>query len=48
MAIVKRLVDAMNGDIRIKSEVGHGTTFAVTLPLERVETAATKVDSLWH
>lgn len=48
MAIVKRLVDAMNGDIRIKSEVGHGTTFAVTLPLERVETAAAKVNSPWH
>ncbi len=34
MTIVKRMVDAMNGDIWIKSEPGQGTTFVVWLPLE--------------
>lgn len=33
MSIVKRLVDAMNGEIDIESEVGHGTTITVIIPL---------------
>ena len=33
MSIVKRLVDAMNGEIDIDSEVGHGTTITVIIPL---------------
>jgi two-component system, OmpR family, sensor kinase len=32
--LVGRLVDAMNGDIAIDSEVGAGSTFMVTLPLK--------------
>ncbi|MBR1571405.1 MAG: response regulator [Lachnospiraceae bacterium] len=33
MSIVKRLVDAMNGEIEIESEVGYGTTITVEMPL---------------
>lgn len=32
LSIVKRLVEGMGGTIRIKSEVGSGTTFIVSLP----------------
>lgn len=35
MAIVKRLVEAMNGEICLRSEVGKGAIFTVTLPLEQ-------------
>lgn len=34
LAIVKRLVTAYNGDIRVESEYGKGTTFYLTLPIE--------------
>lgn len=34
LAIVQKLVRAMNGTITVQSEVGQGTTFTVTLPLE--------------
>lgn len=34
LAITKRIVDLMNGSVDLESEVGHGTTFRVTLPLE--------------
>ncbi|MCD1626054.1 MAG: sensor histidine kinase [Paracoccaceae bacterium] len=47
MAIVKRLVDAMNGEIWIKSEIGKGATFAVSLPLERAETVPHQADRGW-
>jgi signal transduction histidine kinase/CheY-like chemotaxis protein len=33
LAITKRLVDAMGGSIRIKSEVGQGTTFSLFIPM---------------
>ena len=35
LAIVKQLVTAMNGDIRVESKIGQGSTFIVTLPLKR-------------
>jgi PAS domain S-box-containing protein len=35
LAIVKRCIDIYNGKINFKSEVGVGTTFTVTLPLQR-------------
>ncbi len=34
MAIVKNLLDAMQGTIEIKSEVGVGSTFVITIPFE--------------
>ncbi len=35
LAIVKHLVQAMNGSIRVASQVGQGTTFIVCLPREK-------------
>jgi signal transduction histidine kinase len=34
LAIVKRIVTAYDGDIRVESEYGKGTTFHLTLPIE--------------
>lgn len=33
LAIVREIVDAHNGKINVRSEVGHGTTFVIHLPL---------------
>jgi len=33
MAIVKRLVEAMNGDIQIESEIAKGTTVTISIPM---------------
>jgi signal transduction histidine kinase len=33
LSIVKQLVNLMNGEIRVRSILGQGTTFIVTLPL---------------
>ncbi len=35
LAIVKKAVDLHQGEITVKSEVGVGTTFIVTLPLNK-------------
>ncbi len=34
LAVVKRALDVQNGSIEVKSEVGHGTEFSVTVPRE--------------
>ncbi len=34
LAICKQLVDAMDGDIRVQSTLGKGSTFVVSMPLE--------------
>jgi signal transduction histidine kinase len=33
LAIVKQIVSLHQGDIRVESEPGRGTTFIVTLPI---------------
>ena len=33
LAIVKELTEAMGGAVTVRSQIGEGTTFAVTLPL---------------
>jgi protein-histidine pros-kinase len=33
LALVKRMVEEMGGEISVKSEVGHGSTFALRLPM---------------
>jgi len=35
LAIVKEIVEAHGGKIGVRSQVGHGTTFTIHLPLER-------------
>ena len=40
LAVVKRIVDACGGDIRVSSAKGKGSRFRVVLPLERAAAAA--------
>ncbi|MFQ3251210.1 MAG: PAS domain S-box-containing protein [Glaciecola sp.] len=40
MAISKSLIDLMGGTIEVKSELNHGTTFEIFLPLEPVDDSA--------
>ena len=44
LSICKRLVNLMNGDIHVTSEPGIGSTFVVTLPLERAPALATDAE----
>jgi signal transduction histidine kinase len=34
LAITKRLVEMLNGDLRVERKLGEGSTFTLTLPLE--------------
>lgn len=38
LAVVKRLVEALNGSVAFESQVGKGTTFIVTLPISKINT----------
>lgn len=49
MAITKYIVDAMGGSIRVKSSLGKGTCFFITLDLEKAETRAEEmILPSWH
>lgn len=37
LALVKELVEMMNGDIQLQSEVGKGATFKVNIPIEMMD-----------
>ena len=37
LALVRRLVESMGGQIAVESRLGHGTTFRFTLPVAVVE-----------
>lgn len=39
LAIAKHIVDASGGSITVRSALGHGTTFSMTLPRQRVRSA---------
>ncbi len=38
LALVRRLVESLGGQIAVESRLGHGTTFRFTLPVAAVET----------
>lgn len=44
MAITKRIVTILNGEIHVSSEPGAGTTFVVRLPLEVMENDSAVID----
>ena len=37
LALVRRLVERLGGQIAVESRLGHGTTFRFTLPVAAVE-----------
>ena len=45
MAITKRFVEMMNGNIEVESEKGKGTSFVVTLTLSDADTSMMDIDS---
>ena len=44
--IVKNLVEAHHGMVNVESEVGKGSTFIVTLPLNQVDAVVEKADEM--
>jgi PAS domain S-box-containing protein len=46
LTIVRQLVSAMNGEIAVRSTLGQGSTFTVTLPLEPVEASGERPVSI--
>jgi two-component system autoinducer 2 sensor kinase/phosphatase LuxQ len=48
LTIVKSLVDMLEGDVQVRSQKGHGTTFVVTLPVKDRERALMEFESEQH
>jgi signal transduction histidine kinase len=46
LAIAKRMIEAQNGEIRVISRLGHGSTFTVTLPVAKRELQTILMDSV--
>ena len=44
LALVRSLSEAMGGEVKVNSQLGHGTTFTVTLPAEPATVAITTPD----
>ena len=44
MSIVKKLVEKMEGTIEVRSEVGKGSTFTVTIPFEIAQESDIRID----
>ena len=47
MAITRNIVDIMSGDIQVKSELGKGSTFTVTLPLRLQNAPQEEIPGEW-
>jgi signal transduction histidine kinase len=44
LALVRRLVEQLGGQIAVESRLGHGTTFRFTLPVAAVEASRRPVE----
>ena len=45
LALVRRLVESLGGQIAVESRLGHGTTFRFTLPVAAVDTVRHAVEA---
>lgn len=46
LALTKELINLMGGQIQVTSEVGQGSEFTVTLPLQEIKTSTSKVSHI--
>ena len=46
LTLVKALVDIMEGDIKVKSQIGKGTTFTIKIPIRKGKSIATLKEEL--
>ncbi len=42
LALVRSLTEAMEGEVKVDSKIGHGTTFTIVLPVDRAESSPTE------
>jgi signal transduction histidine kinase len=43
LAVVKKLTDALNGKVSVKSEIGKGTRFTLEFPIQKITTPVSRV-----